>query len=117
MNQRFALRPVAFFVLTATIICFGLHRMDASGLLLTTVVCVVSVGVVRGTYHVPPKTAYYRNLCGCGLIFVVRASSNPEMGVEVNLCLANHRRKDARSLQFNTVVMQQCCNATMQPPW
>jgi len=55
-------------------------RSDA---LLTTVVCVVSVGVVRGTHHVPPKTACCQNLCGCGLIFVVRASSNPEMGVEV----------------------------------
>jgi len=40
-------------------------------------------GSGSGLCHAPPKTPYYRNLCGCGVIFVVRDSSNPEMGVEV----------------------------------
>jgi len=47
-------------------------------------------GSGSGLHHVPPKTGYCRNLCGCGVIFVVRDSSNPH--------LANHRRKQPAAL-------------------
>jgi len=41
-------------------------------------------GSGSGLHHTPPKTHCCRNLCGCGVIFVVRTSTNPEMGVEAN---------------------------------
>ena len=54
------------------------------------------VGVGVGDTHVPHKTEYYRILCTCGLIFVVRLPSNLEMGVEVQQNLQIHRPKGNR---------------------
>jgi len=77
----------------------GLHGFGGSG---------------SGLCQTPRKTGCCQNLCGGGIIFVVRASSNPEMGVEVK----------PSTLQFivannlllwcsvdRTAVLPQCCSA------